>query len=218
VVERNKSAPLETRPEKASSREHSLGLSLIIVGLSAIFAIAQGLGAPQESEGHSKLAPLCGGWHRGAGETHEVDLEKLSRDYRALRDRLGNNLWKAVEAKPVIFPNGFDSGLPACRTSGVRLHRNSISIPAELRGKRLWFFDARTSGSVRLPREIEDDPRALLFLLGLKKLEDLGEIGKSLKRDVSISPREFAEALGVRCAPTFVVIGKDGELEIHENP
>jgi hypothetical protein len=217
VEGRNDSGIGPSRWSRVSRMLHDMVPSLAALGLALILAVPdRSLGFAQGTQEQSRVPELCGAWHRGAGETHEIDLEKLSRDYRSLRDKVRQSVGREVESKIAFLREGFDSGLPACRGDETRRLTASKVIPGELRGRQLWFFDARTSGGMRLPREVEEDPRALLFVLGARKLEDLGEIAKSLHWELSFSPRGFAETLGVRCAGTRVLVTTDGEIEIHE--
>jgi len=190
-----------------------LGIALFLVhGVSA-----ETRGDEKAAREGGSIPPLCDGWHRGGGETCPVDLERLERGYRAYKEGLTLSMNRSVEAKLASLPKAYDAGLPACRERQVRRLPAASAIPRELRERQLWFFDARGRGQLRMPPEVEADPGALLFVLAAEKLSDLGDLAKEFRREMTLAPRKFAESLGVRCAGSRVVVGKDGELEIYEN-
>jgi hypothetical protein len=113
---------------------------------------------------------------------------------------------------------GYDSGLPACGRSGDRRFRPAREVPSELRGKTVWLCSFEGRQHPVIPENVKMDPNIIVLATRVDRLETLAELSKVTGKPVSLMPRGFAEALGVRCAPTLLRVRADGEVEIHENP
>lgn len=191
----------------------ALGLGLLLLGR------ASQAGENQEAEEKSPLenAPLCGAWHRGSGDSQAIDLGKVEENYRRLKNDLGRSLERSVKNSFETVKGNFDSGLPACVSETRREPGRNPEVPAELRGRQLWFFSALEPARVRIPEEVRADEQALLFVLSTPKIGNLAELSKILGKHLYLAPRKLAEALGVRCANSRVVVSSDGGIVIHES-
>ena len=159
---------------------------------------------------------LCGGWHRGTGRTEPVDLGAVRKAYDDLRRRMAAGVERIGTEAAGILDRPHRSGLPACRTKSVRVESLNLPDRARLKGLTLAFIALRDA-ALRLPDEVRDDPRALVFILDCPSIRDLGEISKSLGKPVYLAEAPFARALGVRCSNTWLRIsGKGDTVEIHE--
>jgi hypothetical protein len=207
------------RLRRALGELSSLALpGLIAAGLLfALPADTRSQGERPARKESSDPPPLCGEWHRGAGETTPLDLGEIKRAYAGLKTRLSQDL--ARESRPAMpdLDRPYEAGLPACREDQVRTEPLSQARGARFRGKSLFFLSTTDPGRLSLPPEVERTPGAEILLLGVKSLRDLPEIARRLGRPVSLASAEFARALGVRCANTWVRISEKGDtLELHE--
>lgn len=191
-----------------------LGLGLLLLGR------ASQAGEVQEEDGKSsvEIAPLCGAWHRGSGDSQPVDLGKVEKNYQKLREDLGRSLERSVKNSFETVKGGFDTGLPACKSEIRRERGRTPEVPPELRGRQMWFFAAGEPARVRIPEEMRADPQALLFVLSTPKIGSLADLSKDLGKNIYLAPRKLAEALGVRCAGSRVMVDPEGGVVIHEIP
>jgi hypothetical protein len=197
------------------------------VGLPALVAAGLFVLLPAESrsEGDTKQggtgpveAKVCGEWHRGAGETSALDLVAVKRSYAALKAQVERSLDRLKdEVREPDLARPFDAGLPACRGDETR---SVVLDPAKglrLRGKIFYFLAAGDPSRVTLPPELEKNTAAEVVVVRVRSLKDLPEVARSVGRPVSLAGRDFAQALGVRCASTWLKISEKGDaVEIHE--
>ena len=189
-----------------------LGLALLLLVLSHAHGA---LGSNEEVD----VPPVCSGWHRGQGESHPIDLGRMKRSYEELKTRLSRSVAGSMKKEmEAIALKGYDAGLPACRRSDRRSFLPEGSVPPDFLGKKLWFTEIKAGKRLVVPHDLRDDPGAIIFATRAEKLEVLADASKALSRPVSLAPREFPQALGVRCVPAVVIISQTGEVEIHESP
>lgn len=164
------------------------------------------------------IPELCGAWHRGRGEGHPIDLERLARSYDGLKLGLAQGLGALQRAEEARYKLGaHDAGLPACRGEGSRRRLPALAgLPPELLGKELLFFRAEAASSPRVRELAKAAPDALLFITAIDKLENLGALSTALGRPLQLAPPGLAEALGVRCAPALLRIAANGERDLDE--
>lgn len=207
---------------------HRQGVQSVLAGLlglaGAVLLLA--LTKAQEAFGTSDGAsapPVCSAWHRGQGDSHPIDLERMKRGYQELKERLSRSLTATMSRRmDAVSLKGYDAGLPACRRSEKRGFRPDGRLPAEFLGKKLWFTRIEGRGQAVLPDLVRNDPGAIVFALEVERIESLEEASKTFGCPVSLAPRELPQALGVRCVPALVFISKEGEVQVsenaHENP
>ena len=195
---------------------------LLGLGAAAILFIAfRGLSqaAPENSPQEATLPPPCDAWHRASGEGQAIDLEQTRRGYARLRERLSGSLLRGIETETGrIERQGYDLGLRACTGSDKRRSRPGREVPAELRGKTLWFFRLDGEKLPPLPGNRGADASVMLLAVRTDGLGALERAAKSWGRPVNLAPRGLAESLGVHCAPALVSVSSEGEVKIHENP
>ncbi len=191
-----------------------MGLGLLLLGRASQAGEAQEPGEKPSAES----APLCGAWHRGSGDSQPIDLGKVEENYRKLKEDLGRSLERSVKNSFETVKGGFDAGLPACTSESTRDRVRTPEVPAEFRGRQLWFFSAQEPARVRIPEEIRAEGQALLFVLSTPKIGSLADLSKVLGRNIYLAPRKLADALGVRCAGSRVVVNPEGGVVIHESP
>jgi hypothetical protein len=209
------------RPARLNLRELS---RLVVPGLAAaglLFALPGDGGSQGEPKGastKSEPAPLCGEWHRGAGETTALDLGEIRRAHADLKSRVARSLDRAGGAPPLDLARPYDAGLPACREEAVRLESLSPAQGSRFRGRTLYFRSASDLARLSLPPEVGRIPEAEILIVQARSLKDLPEIAHRLGRPVSLASASFARALGVRCANTWLRISEKGDgIELHES-
>lgn len=184
--------------------------------------ISFGLAGVTRSEARptgEETAPLCGEWHRGGRESRALDLVGVKRAYESLRARVGQALEHEVARAQADFERPYDAGLPACRDEAARSVPLAKELGLPVRGRVLYFVAVGDPEELRLPREIEQNPAAQVLILRMRHWGDLGKIAEHLGRPVSLASAAFAQALGVRCAGTWLKISENGdEIELHEVP
>ena len=198
-----------------------LGLpALLAAGLfCALPADSRSQGDQAAATKKTESAPLCDQWHRGSGASSPLDLDGIKRAYADLRTRLAKSLGGAIAVPKPDLGRPYDAGLPACRLEATRTQALPPAQASRFPGKRIYFVTAADPGRLRLPPEIEADPGAEIMVTGARRLSDLPEIARRLGRPVSLGTAEFAKALGVRCANTWLRISEKGEgSELHEAP
>jgi hypothetical protein len=212
---------MDERDRKPWSFQSVQSVHFGLLGLAAaavLFTLSQAHGAFGTSE-EASAPPVCSAWHRGQGESHRIDLVKMKRSYEELKNRLSRSVAGSMRKEmEAVALKGYDSGLPACRSTEKRSFSPKSNIPPDFLGKRLWFARFESGKQPAIPDLVKDDPGAIVFATRVEKFEILAEVSKTLGRPVSLAPRELPQALGVRCAPAVVSISKNGEVEIHENP
>jgi len=165
-----------------------------------------------------EAAPLCGEWHRGAGESVPLDLARVKAAYASLKNRLTRALSERDLETAVDLAKPYDTGLPACREDDVRTEPLPVEKGARFRGQALYFVSLPERGSLTLPPLVESDKATQILVLRARSLGDLPGLSKELGRPVHLATREFAKALGVRCANTWLKISEKGDaVEIHES-
>ena len=194
------------------------GLALLTTGIAfpgegSFQSKAQGSGAATEDP-----PALCDGWHRGTGRTEPVDLGAVRKAYDDLRRRMTANIERIGTDAAGLLDRPHRSGLPACRAKSVRVESLSLPDAARLKGLVMAFVSIAGNGRpLRLPSEVRDDPRSLVFILDCPSIRDLGDISKAVGKPVYLAEAPFARALGVRCSNTWVRISAKGDtVEIHE--
>ena len=216
---------IEASPPRQSIESVPGGL-LGLVGVLLLLVFTRGAGAFGAAES-AAAPPVCSAWHRGQGESHSIDLGQLARSYKDLKDQLARSIGASMKrGLEGVALQGYDAGLPACRRSWKRSFRPEDlpggpppgSIPTEFLGKTLWFTRIEGTNSLPLPDLVRDDPDLLVFATRVETLESLNPGSKVFGRPVNLAPRGLPEALGVRCGPALVVISKNAEVKIHENP
>jgi hypothetical protein len=207
-----------------------LGRRLVREAWGALLPAAVGIGLllllPRDSRSQaeapgarpkSEPAALCGAWHRGSGETVELDLARVKRAYQDLKNRLARTLDAQRPELVTLLKKPYDAGLPACREDRVRTEPLSSEKGARFRGRTLYFAAVPASGQLTLPPEIEMDPGAEILVLRAGSLGDLPKIANTLGRPVGLGTAEFAKALGVRCVNTWIKISEKGDvIDLHE--
>jgi hypothetical protein len=156
-------------------------------------------------------APLCGGWHRGAGESSRVDLGAVRDAYKDLAAQLEKPLERTRADFIPDLDRPYDAGLPACRGDVSRSEPIAPEKAGRLRGRVLYFAAATRGGLLDLPDEILSNPRAEILILRVAALKDFREISRRAGRPVSLAGAEFAQSLGVRCTGTVVTLSEKGD-------
>jgi hypothetical protein len=199
---------------------------LLFPALAGLVVLTTGIAFPGEGSFQSKAQgsgaatedppALCDGWHRGTGRTEPVDLGAVRKAYDDLRRRMAANIKRIGTDAAGILDRPHRSGLQACRAKSVRVENLNLPDAARLKGLTLAFIALRDA-ALRLPDEVRDDPRALVFILDCPSIRDLGEISKSLGKPVYLAEASFARALGIRCTDSWARISAKGDtVEIHE--
>jgi hypothetical protein len=216
---------------KPSTWSRHLLRELAGIGLPALLAavLFAALPADSRSQGDraqapkkTEAAPLCDEWHRGSGATAPLDLDVVKQAYADLKTRVAKSLGGATAVAPPDLPDknrSYDTGLPACRGEATRTQALPAALTSRFPGKLLYFISASDLGRLRLPPEIEHSQAAEILVVRASHLADLPEIARRLGRPVSLGTAEFAKALGIRCANTWLRISEKGEgSELHESP
>ncbi len=186
---------------------------LVLVCRTPEASVAQEVrrGAPRES------TALCDARHVDRGETRRVDLDLVVRRYAELKGKLESSLGRTDSDLPKSLDVAYDLGLPTCRGRKERKHGIPDLAARLLRGRKLLFVSVGDPDRVRLPSAIKDDPKAEILVVRCTRLRDLGELAKTFKRPVGLAARELAEALGVRCADTWIELAESGDVVVlHE--
>lgn len=194
--------------------------------LPALLAAALLIALPGESRSHgdersgadSATDPkVCGEWHRGAGETSPLDLVAVKKAYGALRDRVAKSLDRAEKEAQPDPDRPYDAGLPACRGEGARTEAISREKGSRLKGRTFYFVSVADPGRLALPVEVAADPSAQVVVIRARALKDLPEIARAVGRPVSLGGADFAKAIGIRCANTWLRVSENGDaVELHE--
>jgi len=201
-----------------------IGLPALLAGglFAALPTDSRSQGERAETPKKTESAPLCDEWHRGSGATSPLDLDEVKRAYADLKTRVAKSLDGARAVAQPDLPDknrSYDAGLPACRGEATRTQALPAALASRFPGKLLYFVSASDLGRLRLPPEIEGNPAAEILIVRASHLADLPEIARRLGRPVSLGTAEFAKALGVRCANTWLRISEKGEgCELHEAP
>lgn len=197
----------------------SMARGLVGLGAAILLFVACRVSGAVGGGDEPAVPPVCGTWHRTTGDSQTIDLERIRRGYLELKDRLSGSLRRGMEKElGSLGQQGYELGLMACTRASTRRFRTGRDVPPELRRKTFWFFRLDGEKLPAFPGYVSADPSAILFAVRTDGLGALEKASKSWGRPVSLAPRGLAEALGVRCAPAFVSVSGDGEVEIHENP
>jgi hypothetical protein len=163
-------------------------------------------------------ATLCGEWHRGGGETRELDRRAVERSYEALKKGVARALDRNRETGAPDLDRPFGGDLPSCRGDEERTVTLPEAARARLRGKRFFFLAVDDPSRVRLPAEVAQDRSTEILLVGIRRLREVPDVARVLGRPVSLVGAGFARALGVRCAPSLVTISEKGDaIHLHES-
>jgi hypothetical protein len=218
---------MENDPEPPSGirrlLREALGISLPALLAAGLFfalpAVSRSQGDRGQAPKKTEAVSLCDQWHRGSGATTPLDLDLIKRAYADLKTRVAKSLDRLNPAPTPGLDRSYDAGLPACRGAATRTEALPPAQASRFRGKLLYFVAAADLGRLPLPPEIEGSPSAEILLVQARRLTDLPEIARRLGRPVSLGTAEFAKALGVRCANTWLKISEKGEgSELHEAP
>jgi hypothetical protein len=210
---------LRSRPRRVLRELSSFAIpGLVAAGLYfALPADSRSQGERKAAREISEPAPLCGEWHRGAGQTTAVDLLEIKRAYSGMKARVAQALDRRGDVPAPDLGRAYDAGLPACRGDAMRTEVLPTVRGARFRGRTLTFLSASDLGRLALPPEVERTPGAEILIVKVRSLKDLPEIAQRLGRPVSLASAEFAKALGVRCANTWLKISEKGDaIELHE--
>jgi hypothetical protein len=164
-----------------------------------------------------EVAPACGEWHRGGGESAAVDLAAVRSAYRDLARGVGQSLDRSLGELSKELTEPYDAGLPACLREASRNEPLDAAKGALYPGRMLYFVAPSRTGEIDLPLEVEKNPRAEILLTRVNSLRDLPQIRERLGRPVSLASAAFAKSLGVRCSNTWIKISEKGDaIELHE--
>ena len=217
------------RSDNAPHLELSTRLAREALGtiLPAALAIGLFLIVPSDSRSQAESsqarskpedAVLCDTWHRGSGETVPLDLARVKRAYEGLKSRVSRTLETESPEAAVDLRKPYDVGLPACRGEATRTAKVPVERGARVRGRTFYFASVGDPARFVLPPEVERDPSVQVLILRTRSLGDLPEIARRFGRPISLAGAEFAKALEVRCANTWVKFSEKGdEIEIRES-
>ncbi len=163
-------------------------------------------------------AVLCDTWHRGSGETVPLDLARVKRAYEGLKARVSRPLETENREPAMDLRKPYDVGFPACGGDSTRTAKVPLEKGTRVRGRAFYFASVGDPARFLLPPEVERDSSVQVLILRTRTLGDLPEIAKRFGRPISLAGAEFAKALGVRCANTWVKFSEKGdEIEIRES-
>ena len=170
---------------------------------------------PRKAEGisPSAIAPLCQGNHPVRGRGHRIDLVRVEAGYRELAQKLVLDLKRAQGDLKGTLDRKHSAQLSACRGEFERRVRFDQPAPRPLRGRKMAFV---REGD-RLPRAIQQDSRAGIFVVKVSSLKSLEKLADRWGRPVSLADETFANAFSIQCAPAWIEIGATGrEGVVHE--
>jgi len=206
---------------------HRLGREALGTLLPAVLAVGLFLIVPSVSRSQTESSPtrtkpedavLCDAWHRGSGETVPLDLARVKRAYEGLKARVTRALEVENPKPSVDLRQPYDTGLPACKGESTRTAKVTPEKGARMKGRVLYFVAVGDPARIAIPPEVERDPSVQVLVLRARSLGDLPEIAKRFGRPVNLAGPDFAKALGVRCANSWVKFSEKGdELEIRES-
>lgn len=171
-----------------------------------------------QNRGKPEDATLCETWHRGSGETVPLDLARVKAAYRDLKSRVTRAV-DAQNASPAVdLRKPYDSGLPACSGEDTRTASMPLEKGARVKGRVFYFAAVGDPARFALPPEVDRDPAVQVLILKTRSLGDLPEIAKRFGRPISLGSADFAKAMGVRCANSWVKFSEKGdEIQIRES-
>jgi hypothetical protein len=173
---------------------------------------------PAQARSKPEEAVLCDTWHRGSGETVPLDLARVRRAYEGLKSRVSRAFEAQNQAAAPDLRKPYDVGLPACGGDATRTAKVPLEKGARVRGRAFYFASVGDPERFVLPAEVERDPSVQVLVLRTRSLGDLPEIARRFSRPISLAGGDFAKALGVRCANTWVKFSEKGdEIEIRES-
>jgi len=194
--------------------------------LPAVLAIALFFLVPADSRSQAESAQnrgkpedvtLCETWHRASGETVPLDLARVKAAYRDLKSRVTRAVDAPSAAPAVDLRRSYDSGLPACSGEDARAASMPLAKGARVKGRAFYFAAVGDPARFALPTEVERDPAVQVLILKTRSLGDLPEIAKRFGRPISLGSKDFAKAMGVRCANSWVKFSEKGdEIQIRE--
>ena len=166
-----------------------------------------------EGSSPSAIPPRCHGNHPVRGRGHRIDLVRVEAGYRELAKKLALDLKGAAGDLKGALNRAHDAQLPACRGDFERRVRFAQSAPLPLRGRKMAFL---REGD-QLPRAIQLDSRAGIFVVKVSSLKSLETLADRWGRPVSLADEDFAKAFSVQCAPAWIEIDATGrEGMVHE--
>lgn len=217
---------MKSELNQPSSRVRAVLQELAGIGLPGLLAAGLFFVLPRESRSQgdqvgvkerAETAPLCGEWHRGAGESRALDLGGVKRAYLAIKSRVTEALDRNASQAVAELDRPYDAGLPACRGDATRTEPLDPAKGARFKGKVLYFVRASDLDRLEFPAEIHENPHLEILIVRTRTLKDLPEIARRLGRPVSLASAEFPKALGVRCSNTWLKITEKGDgIELHE--
>jgi hypothetical protein len=177
----------------------------------AFFAVAFALFAWANGSGVAGNLKICRHADLDRGSSQRVDLDAVARGYEGVKRDLEKALAGQKAQAMGALELRYDAGLPRCRSSAKRSVALREPLPSQFRS-RTFVFVRLDGGSDDIPweREIADDPKAEVLILAAKRPAEAGELARRLKRPVTFTTKELAEALGVTCGPTKVTVGDNG--------
>ncbi len=218
---------MESNPGARLSNEKTLlregiGLMLpaLLAGLLFLLVPREGGSQGERSSPKAKVmeAKLCGEWHRGGGDTENIDLGAIKRAYSDLARTVAQSLDRKLPPASIDLDRPWSAGLPACRGEATRTEPIDAGKGGRFAKRTLYFVSAQDPSRVLLPPEVAKDPDAQILVVLARSFKDLPKIAENLGRPVSLGSAPFARALGVRCANTWLKISEKGdEVELHES-
>lgn len=171
-----------------------------------------------QTRGKPEDAALCETWHRASGETVPLDLARVKAAYRDLKSRVTRAV-DAQDASPAVdLRKPYDSGLRACAGEDTRTASVPLEKGGRVKGRAFYFAAVGDPARFELPPEVERDPAVQVLILKARSLGDLPEIAKRFGRPISLGSADFAKAVGVRCANSWVKFSEKGdEIQIRES-
>lgn len=165
----------------------------------------------RDLDGQDPAPPSCGRTHPDRGEIRAIDLEQVARSYSRIAGTLSEALERAAVEAPRALDRPYDLGLPACRARRERRIALPEPAPPSLRKRRLWFPSVDDASRVRPPDAVAGDPAAVVLVVAVPRLGELGVLARRLRRPVELAAPELVRILGVRCAGTVAEIEEDGD-------
>ena len=174
------------------------------IGVSVAMGVALATWFAAEARDESARIDICRHRKADGRRWSRVDLRDLDRRYRNLA-RQGKARVEQSAARVLRH----DAKHPACRRAGSRTIQFPQPLPGRARGATFYFIRIPKRGLPRIvPRTLPR--RSAVFALNAGSAGELARVSKGLGVRISLANREFARALGVRCADTRVVVSRDG--------
>ncbi len=190
---------------------HRTPAKYALAGLAGV-ALAVWLSA-EAQEGKSRIE-VCRHRHVDGRASDPVDLTAVARLYRSTAAEVENAVKSGISGIAQTRLGGHHSGLRSCSASRERIVHLRAPVPPQLRKATLYFLRA-PRGGLRPPVLPASLPQgAEVFVLDADSMKDAIALSKALGRRVTLATREFAQALGVECAPSRVTFDEGGRSSI----